>query len=75
MLYRIRAELWRSEKRMHNYVELYYKENIEKSTKTCLKLDRLKKKCNFYLNFAESVLNKQKNADLDITQYVTYIVI
>eukprot|EP00102_Acyrthosiphon_pisum_P007164 XP_003241646.1 PREDICTED: uncharacterized protein LOC100571288 isoform X2 [Acyrthosiphon pisum] len=63
----IRAELLKSEKKMENDLDTYYKIQFEESTKTCLAINGLKEKYDFYLNFSESVLKKQNNADLDIT--------
>jgi len=75
MFYRIRAELMGTQIKMENDVYKFYEEKLEKINKTCSEIDKLKEKYDFYLNFSESVLKKQTNADLDITQYVTYIII
>jgi len=55
---------------MSEYVQMYYNDKLEKTTKNIWKLDKLKEKYNYYFYFSESVLNNVNNADLDITKKV-----
>ncbi|XP_060858388.1 uncharacterized protein LOC132935785 isoform X2 [Metopolophium dirhodum] len=66
----IRAELLMIEIKMKNDVNTFYKEKLEKIIKICSAIDKLTEKYDFYLDFSESVLKKQNNADLDITHLV-----
>ncbi|XP_060872670.1 uncharacterized protein LOC132946642 [Metopolophium dirhodum] len=66
----IRNELSRSEQKMKKYVKLYHKRKLEEMTKTISKIDGLKEKYDFYLDFSECVLKGRNNADLDITHLV-----
>jgi len=75
MIYRIRAELTIIEKKLQNYVQTYCKRKLEETTKTISKIDGLKEKYDFYLDFSECSLKGRNNVDLDITQYGTYHII